>query len=112
MRGPVIRTPSHRAVLDWLAFLRSDEFDVGLVGTDEDGDTDLAGYDFTRPTAVVVGNETTGLSAGWREACDGMLRIPMAGAASSLNAATAASIVMYERVRQRAGSTVDERNAG
>jgi TrmH family RNA methyltransferase len=43
-----------------------------------------------------------GLSAGWREACDAYVRIPMAGSASSLNAATAASIVLYEAARQRA----------
>jgi TrmH family RNA methyltransferase len=100
---PVVRVPSHRPVLDWLAMHRSDGFDVALVGTDEHGAIELAEYDFGRPTVAVVGNETAGLSAAWREAADHLLRIPMAGAASSLNAATAASIVMYERVRQRAG---------
>jgi tRNA G18 (ribose-2'-O)-methylase SpoU len=98
---PVVRAPSHRPVLDWLAQVRSEKLDVSLVGTDEGGDTDIAGYDFTRPTVVVVGNETNGLTAAWRESCEHLLRIPMTGAASSLNAATAASIVMYECARQR-----------
>jgi TrmH family RNA methyltransferase len=42
------------------------------------------------------------LSAGWREAVDAMVRIPITGAASSLNAATAASVILYEATRQRA----------
>lgn len=101
---PVVRAPSHRPVLDWLATIRSTGIDVGLVGTDEDGDLGLAEYGFERPTVLVVGNETAGISAGWREACDHLLRIPMAGTASSLNAATAASIAMYECARQRASA--------
>jgi TrmH family RNA methyltransferase len=106
---PVVRAASHRSVLAWLASVRSEAVAVTLVGTDERGDTEIAGHDFTGPTALVVGNETTGLAAAWREACDQLVRIPMAGAASSLNAATAASITMYECVRQRAAgtSTVD-----
>jgi TrmH family RNA methyltransferase len=71
------------------------------VGTDENGDVDIAEHDFTAPTVVLVGNETTGLSSAWREACDRLVRIPMAGTASSLNAATAASVVLYESARQR-----------
>src|SRR5438477_601791 len=60
--------------------------------------------DLTQPAVVVVGNETTGLSTAWRSACQHLVRIPMAGAASSLNAATAASIVLYESMRQRTAS--------
>jgi tRNA G18 (ribose-2'-O)-methylase SpoU len=49
----------------------------------------------------LIGNETTGLSAAWREAADVIVRIPITGAASSLNAAAAATVVLYEAVRQR-----------
>ena len=61
----------------------------------------MADFDFTRPTLLVVGNETTGMSSAWRQACDALLRIPMAGSASSLNAATAGSIALYEATRPR-----------
>jgi 23S rRNA (uridine2479-2'-O)-methyltransferase len=98
---PVVRVRSHRPVLEWVQRIRADGTGVGLLGTDEDGALDLARFDFTQPALVVVGNETTGLSVSWREACDHMLRIPMSGAASSLNAATAAAVVMYEAARQR-----------
>jgi TrmH family RNA methyltransferase len=43
-----------------------------------------------------VGNETTGLSHAYREMCDTLVSIPMRGTATSLNAAVAASIALYE----------------
>ncbi len=99
---PVVRVPSHRPVLDWTDATRARGIDVRLVGTDENGELEAAEYDFTQPTIVLIGNETTGLSSAWRDACDHLVRIPMSGTASSLNAATAASIVLYESARQRA----------
>jgi len=49
-----------------------------------------------------VGLAQTGLSAAWQEASDHLVRIPMAAtAASSLNAAIAASVVLYESLRQK-----------
>ncbi|ACU69510.1 tRNA/rRNA methyltransferase (SpoU) [Catenulispora acidiphila DSM 44928] len=93
---PTVRTQSHREVLEWLS-----ETGVTVVGTDEDGDTDIEDYDFCAPTLFVVGNEAVGMSTGWREACDRVLSIPMRGTASSLNAANAATVVLYEAARQR-----------
>jgi len=98
---PVVRVPSHRAVLEWADAVRASGTGVRLVGTDENGDVDVADVDFTRPTMLLVGNEAAGLSVAWREACDDLARIPMLGAASSLNAAMAASIALYESARQR-----------
>jgi TrmH family RNA methyltransferase len=97
---PVVRLPGHQPVLDWIR-----SRDVGsprLVGADERADTPVAEVDLTGPTVLVIGNETTGLSGAWREACDDLLSIPMSGAASSLNAAIAGSVVLYEAARQRA----------
>jgi tRNA G18 (ribose-2'-O)-methylase SpoU len=102
---PVVRAASHRDVVDWVSGLRAGGLPVAVAGTDEHGDVDLSGHDLTGPTVVVVGNETHGLSAAWREASDRMLRIPMTGAASSLNAAAAATVVLYEAARQRAATT-------
>lgn len=99
---PAVRVPSHRTVLDWVEAIRADGVDVQVVGTDESGTVEAAEYDFTRPTLLVVGNETSGLSSAWRDACDHLIRIPMVGMASSLNAATAGSVVLYESARQRA----------
>ena len=98
---PAVRVPSHRPVLDWADAARASGTGVRLVGTDENGDVEVADVDFTRPTMLLVGSEAAGLSVAWREACDDLARIPMVGAASSLNAAAAASVVLYESVRQR-----------
>jgi tRNA G18 (ribose-2'-O)-methylase SpoU len=90
---PVVRVPSHREVLAWAT--------GRIVATDEHGTTDLADSDLTGPTVVLIGNETTGLSAAWREAADEIVRVPITGAASSLNAASAGTVVLYEAARQR-----------
>lgn len=100
---PVIRADSHREVLDWVVKLRTDGLPVRVAGTDEHGAADVADYDLTGPRVLLIGNETTGLSSGWRAAADDMVRIPITGAASSLNAAAAATVVLYEAARQRAG---------
>jgi TrmH family RNA methyltransferase len=59
--------------------------------------------DYTRPTAFLVGAEDEGLSDGWRTLADVEVAIPMhARTADSLNASTAAAILLFEAVRQRA----------
>jgi tRNA G18 (ribose-2'-O)-methylase SpoU len=98
---PVVRAASHRPVLDWAAALRGAGTAVAVIGADENGRRDAADVDLTGPILLLIGNETTGLTAGWREASDELARIPMLGAASSLNAATAASVLLYESARQR-----------
>ena len=98
---PVVRVPAHQAVLAWVADVRAAGVGIGIVGADEHGALDAAEHDFTRPTLTLIGNETTGLSVGWRAACDQLVRIPMSGAASSLNAAAAATVLLYESARQR-----------
>ena len=100
---PVIRLESHREVLAWTGALQADGLPVQIVGTDEHGADDVSEYDLTGPRLLLIGNETHGLSAGWREAADAMVRIPITGAASSLNAASAATVVLYEAARQRRG---------
>lgn len=100
---PVVRVASHREVLDWIAAVRAPGLPrVQIIGTDEHGEVDVAEHDLTCPTLLVVGNETHGLSAGWQEASDRTVRIPIVGAASSLNAAAAGTVVLYEAARQRA----------
>jgi len=57
--------------------------------------------DMTRPTAIVMGTEATGLTPIWREAADAHIRIPMLGKLDSLNVSVSAAILMFEAVRQR-----------
>lgn len=57
--------------------------------------------DMRRPTAIVMGTESTGLTTQWREAADAHIRIPMLGQLDSLNVSVSAAILLYEAVRQR-----------
>jgi 23S rRNA (uridine2479-2'-O)-methyltransferase len=98
---PVVRCPSHREVLTWVESQRAAGLPVILAAADEHGETNVFDHDFTQPTLLLVGNETTGLTAAWRQHCDVTVRIPITGAATSLNAATAATAILYEITRQR-----------
>jgi 23S rRNA (uridine2479-2'-O)-methyltransferase len=99
----VVRQPSAQTVLDWVQVERERGADLRILGTDEHGDAPLDGPAIGhRPALLVVGNETRGMSRAWHEACDQTLSIPMLGAtASSLNAAVAGSIALYEAARRR-----------
>jgi TrmH family RNA methyltransferase len=58
--------------------------------------------DWTRPSALIVGAESSGLTMEERAQADEALRIPMRSPVESLNVAVAAAIVLYEAARQRA----------
>lgn len=98
---PVIRAPGHREVAAWVAARRARGCPIVLAATDERGDRDVPDFDFSQPTLLLIGNEGAGLSGAWRELSDVVVSIPMAGAASSLNAASAATVLLYEAARQR-----------
>ena len=57
--------------------------------------------DLKGPAAIVIGNEGEGMSQLVKKNCDVTVHIPMSGSISSLNASAAASILLYEAVRQR-----------
>lgn len=57
--------------------------------------------DYRGTTAFMIGNESQGLSTALADAADGYIKIPMQGKVESLNAAMAATILMYEAARQR-----------
>lgn len=94
---PVLALGSSEAAVDFIRSLG----DFQIAGTSAKGTMAFHEADFTRPTALIVGNETFGMSKAWKESCDLLLRIPIYGAASSLNVGCAASICLYEIARQR-----------
>lgn len=98
---PVVRVQSHEDTLRWVTTIRSKVGACRIVGTDEGAPIDLPESDFVGPTVLLLGNETHGLSHAYRELCDEMVRIPMVGAATSLNVSVAGSVVLYEVLRQR-----------
>lgn len=74
-------------------------FDGRTLATDLSG-ASLYSMDLTTSVAFMIGNEGAGLSPGLLESASQRVRIPMPGRVESLNAAAAAAICLFERVRQ------------
>ncbi|MCI8466296.1 MAG: RNA methyltransferase [Lachnospiraceae bacterium] len=65
------------------------------------GEKNYEEADYSTPSAFLIGNEAAGLSEKFSSFADFFIKIPMAGSVESLNAAVAASVLMYEAARQR-----------
>jgi 23S rRNA (guanosine2251-2'-O)-methyltransferase len=74
---------------------------IWVVGLDVASKVTLFDADLTVPLALVIGSEGDGLRRLTRERCDLLVRLPMHGVISSLNASVAGAITMFECVRQR-----------
>ena len=72
-----------------------------VFGGTSNAEKDLYALKFSLPTAIVVGNENTGVSIETRASCTELVRIPMASGQSSLNVGVAAGVLLYELARQR-----------
>ena len=94
-RLPLFYTPDTR---DAIEALRVAGWQV--LGATASAKNRLHEMEFTLPTAIVVGNENTGLSTDARECCTDLVRIPMASGQSSLNVGVAAGVLLYELTRQ------------
>ncbi len=77
------------------------EGNVWVVGTDGEASKNFYEYDYKSPVAIVIGNEGRGLRRLVAENCDELVKIPMAGKMSSLNASVAAALLLFEVIRQR-----------
>jgi len=98
---PAVRVESHQALLGWIAARKAAPGGLQVVGTSAKASLPLREVDLRRPTLLLVGSETHGLSEAYKTLADAMAVIPMGGYASSLNVAAAASIMLYEASRQR-----------
>jgi len=74
---------------------------VWVFGTAAEGSIPMYQADLTVPAAIVIGSEGEGMSRLVEKNCDVTVNIPMKGRINSLNASAAASILLYEAVRQR-----------
>lgn len=82
------------------------ERNIWTIGTSADAPLEYTAWDFTQPTALVLGGEGAGLHRLVRERCDALVRIPVRGRIESLNVSVAAGIVLYEALRQRTAARV------
>lgn len=98
--GAVFTVPTAICTRDQtIAALKAAGFSI--VAAHPGGKTIYWDADFRRKLAIVVGSEAHGLSKAWLSAADLQVTIPMRGYADSLNAATSATLLLYETLRQR-----------
>ena len=74
---------------------------VWICGTDMQTDTLYYNQEYKMPIAIVIGSEGFGMSRLTKENCDMLVKIPMKGKITSLNASVSAGIIMYEAAKQR-----------
>jgi len=74
---------------------------IWLVGAEGGGEGEFYEFDYTQPVGLVFGSEGKGLRPLVRKKCDKILSIPLRGKVNSLNVASAASVFLFEVVRQR-----------
>ena len=103
-RGAVGRLPLYYTtdIGAAIAALRTSGWTV--LGGTSSAEKTLYTTEFSLPTAIVVGNERTGLSTETRASCTELVRIPMASGQSSLNVGVAAGVLFYELARQRSAA--------
>lgn len=92
---PVIESEGE-AALQWLK-----DKGIAILAATPRAEMEYTEADMTVPAAIVVGTEQFGLSDMWMKNADIQVKIPMRGAADSLNVATATTLLMYEALRQR-----------
>ncbi len=72
-----------------------------IIGTDMDNARDYREGIYDVPVALVIGNEGKGISSLVKKQCDYMVKLPMVGTISSLNASVACAVVLYQIFDQR-----------
>lgn len=74
---------------------------IWICGTDINTDKYYYNQDLTGPLGIVIGNEGNGISEKVKKNCDFLVKIPMKGKVTSLNASVSSGIIIYEAVKQR-----------
>jgi 23S rRNA (guanosine2251-2'-O)-methyltransferase len=93
---PVCRVNS---LADTAIYLRESGFQ--LIAATEKAEDFIYSPDFTKPVALIMGSEDTGIDPRLLKMADMLVKIPMYGTIQSLNVSAAASVIFYEIVRQR-----------
>lgn len=77
------------------------ERNIWTIGTSGEAETDYTDWDWTQPSALILGSEGKGLHRLVAENCDVLVKIPMYGKIESLNVSVAAGVILFEAKRQR-----------
>ncbi|QDO86145.1 tRNA (guanosine(18)-2'-O)-methyltransferase TrmH [Shewanella psychropiezotolerans] len=95
-----VKTIKHYHMHDAEAAFRAQGMQILATNFSEDA-VDFRDIDYTRPTAIILGNEHDGVSPEGIAAADQHIIIPMIGMVQSLNVSVASALIMYEAQRQR-----------
>ena len=95
-RLPIWHGPDYSQVIQWCA-----GHGIQTVCADLDAELSHTQFNWKGPSALIVGPESTGLSADEVRMASNSIRIPMRGEVESLNVAAAATVLLYEAARQR-----------
>ncbi|MBA4603150.1 23S rRNA (guanosine(2251)-2'-O)-methyltransferase RlmB [Thermoactinomyces mirandus] len=93
---PVVRVTNLNRVADELK-----EQGIWLVGSDGSAEQTYTEVDYSMPVVLVIGSEGSGIHSLLKKKCDFLVKLPMKGKVTSLNASVAAGILMYEVLRSR-----------
>ena len=96
LRVPAAKVPNLRSAVYYLI-----ESGFQVVSATEKGDVSIYDIDFKKPTAVIMGSEDKGVSDSILAISEYKAQIPQAGKIGSLNVSVAASIIMFEAMRQK-----------
>jgi len=95
-RLPIWSGPSYTEMIDWCR-----QRGIATICSAVDATTAYTEIDWTAPSALILGPESTGLTAEELELAEGRVSIPMRGMAESLNVAVAGGVLLFEAARQR-----------
>jgi 23S rRNA (guanosine2251-2'-O)-methyltransferase len=99
--GALLRIPTSKVANLRLAIYYLIESGFQIIASDEKSEKSIYDIDFNKPTAVIMGSEDRGISESVIALSTERAKIPLLGQIGSLNVSVAASIVMFEAVRQR-----------
>lgn len=105
--GSFFRVPAFQEenteVQKFIAAMRQEYPGFRVLGTTAHQEFPVFQEDLQGPVLLMLGNETEGLSYGFKQSCDRLVTIPMASdsSASSFNVACAGTVLLYEAMRQR-----------
>lgn len=92
----VAKIPNVNRLIDELK-----ERNIWTIGTSADAEKDYTDWDWTQPSALILGGEGKGLHRLTAEKCDVLVKIPMHGQIESLNVSVACGVILFEARRQR-----------
>jgi tRNA (guanosine-2'-O-)-methyltransferase len=98
-----VRMQRHTDIKESIATVRQQGCRVIVAHPGEQA-RDFRDYDYTQPTALLMGSELIGVSAQARQEADDTISIPMYGMVASLNVSVSAALILYEAQRQRAAA--------